>query len=381
MNLVDLAIVLIVASGFIGGCRLGFVTRVTSWVGLSLGLLAALKLLPWVLDQIPASSSGRVLLVAVVVILGLSFAGQALGMALGWRIRPVDRHGEVTVPDRVLGAVAGVAGAIVFVWLLLPVASQTRGFVASQVANSSIAGYVDEHLPEPPDTMQALQALAGDGVPRVFDALRPTPDLGPPPPESGLTADVQARVMASIVKVEGVACNRIQDGTGFVVAEGLVATNAHVVAGEKNTQLERDDGSRVNAEVVYFDPVSDLALLRAPRLNRPPLPIGESKAGDRGGGFGHPGGGGLRVAPFRVARRIIAVGRDIYNTNRTERDVLELAAGLRRGDSGSPLVDPSGKVVGVAFAIAPDRPNVAYALTTEALRFAVAHLQQQPCVG
>lgn len=386
MNLVDLAILLLVVGGLVGGYRLGFVTRVISWVGLAIGLLGALKLLPWVLDRMPGASSERVLLVSVVMVLGLSFAGQALGMALGWRVRPADRHGDGTTVDRLLGAVAGIVGATVLVWLLLPIAAQTRGTVASQVANSAIARYVDEHFPEPPDTMQALQALAGDGVPRVFEALRPTPDLGPPPPDSGLTPAIQAQVARSIVKVEGIACNRIQDGTGFVVADGLVVTNAHVVAGEKSTQLERDDGSRVNADVVAFDPAVDLAVLRAPRLNRPPLSIGESKQGDRGGVFGHPGGGNLRVAPFQVARRIVAVGRDIYNTARTEREVLELAAALRQGDSGSPLIDPSGRVVGVAFAIAPDRPDVAYALTTEALREIIGRAQPRPvatgpCVG
>jgi S1-C subfamily serine protease len=78
--------------------------------------------------------------------------------------------------------------------------------------------------------------------------------------------------------------------------------------------------------------------------------------------FGHPGGGALRAAPFEVARTVQATGTDIYDRARIEREVLILAAGLQPGDSGAALIDPEGRAVGVAFAIAPDKPGVAYAL-------------------
>jgi S1-C subfamily serine protease len=68
------------------------------------------------------------------------------------------------------------------------------------------------------------------------------------------------------------------------------------------------------------------------------------------------------VAPFEVGRQVVATGTDIYDSARTERDVLVLAAALRPGDSGAALIDPDGEVVGVAFAIAPDKDGVAYAL-------------------
>jgi S1-C subfamily serine protease len=90
-----------------------------------------------------------------------------------------------------------------------------------------------------------------------------------------------------------------------------------------------------------------------------------------GGVYGYPGGGPLRVAPFEIAREIRATGRDVYNDASTTRQVLELAAGLAPGDSGAALVDPQGRVVGVAFAIAPDRANVAFALTAGELRAAL----------
>jgi S1-C subfamily serine protease len=180
--------------------------------------------------------------------------------------------------------------------------------------------------------------------------------------------------------VEGLACNRVQDGTGFVVGPDLVATNAHVVAGESDTEVVRDDGSRATATVVAFEPERDIALLRVRGMNRPPLPLGESSLGATGGVFGHPGGGPLRIAPFAVASQLHATGRDIYGTSLTTRDILELRSGLRPGDSGSPLVDPAGAVVGVAFAIAPDKPDVAYALAMSELQ-AVLDAPRGPEVG
>ena len=90
------------------------------------------------------------------------------------------------------------------------------------------------------------------------------------------------------------------------------------------------------------------------------------------------GGRALEASPFTVDRRIRAVGRDIYGETRTERDVLVLAADLEPGDSGSPLVEPDGDVVGVAFAIAPDRPGVAYALTPAEVRAVLDEVPASP---
>ena len=189
-----------------------------------------------------------------------------------------------------------------------------------------------------------------------------------------------------MVKVEGVACRRIQDGSGFVVAEDLVATNAHVVAGERSTTVERNDGRRLSATVVAFDANRDLALLQVPRLKRTPLVVTAAVRGAVGGVFGHPGGEPLRIAPFEVSRQLEATGKDIYDDQTTDRQVLELAASLRPGDSGAPLVDPAAEVVGVAFAISTDHVGVAYALATSELKAVLAEAHDQPadtgdCLG
>jgi len=164
-------------------------------------------------------------------------------------------------------------------------------------------------------------------------------------------------------------------------------TNAHVVAGERSTSVERDDGRRLSATVVSFDPERDLAVLHVADLNRPALVIGPASRGDIGGVFGHPGGEPLRIAPFQVSRQLEATGMDIYDQRPTDRQVLELAATLRPGDSGAPLVNPSGVVIGVAFAISTDQPGLAYGLATSELDAVLAGARRDegaetgPCLG
>ena len=118
---------------------------------------------------------------------------------------------------------------------------------------------------------------------------------------------------------------------------------------------------------MLFDANRDLALLRVPGLAEPPLRVAKAKEGDTGAVYGHPGGGDLRAAPAKISQELIAVGRDIYDRNDTRRSIFVLASALRPGDSGAALVDKSGQVVGVAFAIAPDKPGVSYALTDKEL--------------
>lgn len=371
MNGLDLLVAGMALGAAVGGYRLGFVTRVVSWIGSAVGLWVALRILPAVLERLRGGEPLWLLVIALLVVLGGLTAGQSAGFAVGARIRP---SGEgVAGFDRLAGAAVGVAGVLIVLWLLLPVLVRVPGGVAEQVTHSVVATKLDELLPDAPDSMQALRSFMGeDDYPRVFNALRPTPDLGPPPGDAGLSTATTVAVSRSVVKVEGLACSRVQDGTGFVVRDELVVTNAHVVAGERRTEVVRDDDTRAAATVVAFDPDRDLALLRVPGLGRPPLPVGESSLEAMGGVFGHPGGGPLRIAPFAVANRLQATGRDVYGARLTTRDILELRSQLRPGDSGSALIDRSGTVVGVAFAIAPDREDVAYALASTELQAVLA---------
>ncbi len=216
--------------------------------------------------------------------------------------------------------------------------------------------------PSPPSESETLGRLVGDQTfPEVFDTLS-SPDAGTPPAD-GIPAEAAARVTKSTLLVAGQACDRIQEGSGFVAGPNLVVTNAHVVAGERDTRVTTSDGRRLDANVVAFDPNRDLAVLRVPGLALPALALGEGQVDERGALFGHPGGGDLRQAPVRIAEQIVARGTDITRTNPTEREVFVLAAVTAPGDSGGPIVDADGSVIGVMFAYDISRQSTAYALT------------------
>lgn len=356
----------------VGGYRLGFLARALSWAGMGLGLVLAARFLPSILERFEGGQPSGKLMIAVGVLLGGTFVGQAVGLVVGARVQGVLPPGGRPL-DRFAGAVSGVVGILVGIWLMLPTLGAVPGTMSRLARSSTVLSAIDDVAPPPPDTLKALRRLVGDtSFPEVFSGLDPSPDVGPPPAESGLSQATLDRVIPSTVQIEGPACGRIQEGSGFVAADGIVVTNAHVVAGESETEVLTHDGRRVPARVVHFDPDRDLAVLAASDLGLVPLPIGDAGPDDIGAVLGHPGGGPLEVSPFLVSDEVEAVGRDLYDRRETRRQVLVLAADLAPGDSGAALVDPDGEVVGVAFAIAPDRPGTAYALYVVELQAALA---------
>jgi S1-C subfamily serine protease len=367
-DLVVLGIVIVAATA---GFRLGFVTRAASWVGLALGFYLSVRFLPSIVRSFGGDSPSTRLGLAALVIFGGTFLGQAFGMVAGNRLRSaVPRVGGLRTVDHGLGLGLGAFGVLAVVWLMLPTLAAVPGLSASLTRGSVIARTIDRVAPNPPDAADTVRRLVGgDRFPQVFEALRPAPDLGPPPSELSLSPEVQARVAESTFKIEASACSRLQQGSGFVAGPELVVTNAHVVAGADRVSVLRTDGRRRSGTVILFDPDRDLAVLSVPEVGREPLPIGEGKVGLEAAVFGHPEGQeDLRIAAAAIRQRVEAVGRDLYNRKPTERDVFILAAQLQQGDSGGALIGPEGQVVGVAFAVAPDNPNTAYALTSGELQ-------------
>src|SRR4051794_26464132 len=208
VDLLDLLIVGGAIMAGVGGYRIGFVTRVTSWIGLGLGLAVSARFLPKVVDRFQFSTpQSRLLLAAGVLIIG-AFIGQALGLVAGSQIHRVIPIGPARMVDRVVGGMVGALGLAVAVWLLLPSIAEVPGTIARQARGSAIARWIDGTFPEPPNTLQALRRLVGnENFPRVFEALRPTPKTGPAPVDSGLDPALVARVKTSTVRVEGQACD------------------------------------------------------------------------------------------------------------------------------------------------------------------------------
>src|SRR5262249_2875564 len=155
-----------------------------------------------------------------------------------------------------------------------------------------------EHwAPQQPSEFAAWgRAISDAPYPSALGPLDDPPNPGNPP-HVAMPAAVDARVREAIVKVSGRACRQIQEGSGWGRAPGPIGTNAHVVAGERATEVEDVDGHQYAATVVEFDPVRDLAVLSVPGLTAPPLPLANGEVGDVGAVYGHPGGGPLTAAP------------------------------------------------------------------------------------
>ncbi len=375
MDALDLIVITVAVVAAVGGYRLGFFGRVASWLGLALGIYLAIRILPSVLVRLSSDSPGTQLAVAVLLLVGGAVLGQMLGLVIGSRVHRALPAGPVRQADRVLGAGTGMVGVIVALWLLLPSIAAVPGWPAQETAASGISRWVSGALPNPPDAVQVLRRLIAQDAPEVFAVLHQGAPAGPPPTASPLSAAVTEAVSASTVKVQGQACNRIYEGSGFAVSTDLVVTNAHVVAGEAagSTQVLLPSGRQLHARVVMFDPRRDLALLSVTSLGETPLPLQVAHTGATGAVFGHPNGQDpIAVTPARVAEEIEAVGKDLYDSANTKRDVLVLAAALAHGDSGGPLVNTSGAVIGVAFAISADQSSTSYALSTTELQGALS---------
>jgi S1-C subfamily serine protease len=367
VNVLDLVVIAaMIAAGYFG-YRLGFVARVVSWAGLALGIVLAVAFVDDVMSLLSAQASQTRLFVALLFFLLLASGGQALGYAAGvaLRRRLPSREG-VYRSDRVGGAVVGVLGVLVAVWLLIPALTSAQGWPARAARDSQVVRAINRYAPDPPPQAQRLgRAVAEGPFPEVFSRLNGPGGVGAPPTRA-LAPDVAARVSASVLRIQGEACDQVQAGSGFVAGANLVVTNAHVVAGEPRTEVDTNDGRRLSATVVAFDPERDLAVLRVRNLRLFALPFADGNDGNdgmTGAVFGHPGGGPLRIAPARIAETVNASGTDVYRTGRTSRRVHVLAANLAPGDSGGPLVDQQGRMVGVAFAVDPGQESTAYALT------------------
>ena len=368
MNLLDLVLVLFIAAAAVAGWSMGLVNRALSWLGLGVGLVLVAAVTPPLLDALDHLDEQWLLVIAILVVLALAMGGQAVGMLVGERLR-VRLHPRYRDIDAAGGAVMGLVGMVMVIWLLAPAVETVPGWTADQVDDSGVVSVIESVTPTPPDTFRTLRRLVGaDQLPPVFRGPAPNVEVGPPPAELALDRSVVSDVSVSIVRIRAVACGQRQDGTGFVVGPGLAITNAHVVAGSSNISVTLAGGTAQDAEVLGFDPARDLALLQLDTQSRRALELLDGEEGDLGAVLGHPQGGDLRPAPAEIAERVRATGRDLYDERDTTRQVYFLAAELAPGDSGAPVIDPSGNAIGVVFAIAPDDPGVAFALTALEVR-------------
>jgi S1-C subfamily serine protease len=302
-------------------------------------------------------------------LLVLAAAGDTAGWFLGHRIRERARATRFGPADAVGGSLVAVASSLLAIWFVaLNLVNGPFPGVASQVRGSAIVRTLDETLPEPPSLLaQARRLFNRFGFPDVFSGIPPLPAVPVDPPTDAQQQAAFNAASRSTVEILGEACGQVQEGSGFVAAEGYVVTNAHVVAGVRDPLVQTPGGGSQHATTVLFDPALDLAVLLVADSPWRALALAESdvERGDVGAVLGYPGGGPLTGGPAAVLRSIPAVGRDIYGTGEADRLVLELQAVVRPGNSGGPFVLSDGTVAGVIFAASSTDADVGYAIAAE----------------
>jgi len=264
----------------------------------------------------------------------------------------------------------------------LPLASASFPVLAAGVRGSQVLRAVDSVMPATaralPDELRQL--LDSSGFPDVLSPFTQTPVTATGPPNGALAGSrAVAAVAPSVLKIRGRApsCQRQLEGSGFVIGQELVLTNAHVVAGTNATSVEvpgrRGGAAELDARVVLYDPEIDVAVLRVPGLKATPLefePKPEAE-GEDAIVLGYPLDGPFTVTPGRIRQQINLKGPDIYDTGVVTRDVYTVRAIVRSGNSGGPMIDEAGRVTGVVFGAALDDQETGFVLTVSQVTPAV----------
>jgi Trypsin-like peptidase domain/Colicin V production protein len=366
--------------GLVNGYRRGFWLSLAQYAGLVVGVVLGAAAAGPLLDHIGIHNPvARPLGAVLVLVIGGSL-GSSIGFAAGEPIRRnILRKGVHTMPDSIGGAALSTIAVLAICWFLG--VSFSRGpsqEIAQEIQRSTVLRTLDGVAPRTPAFLARVEGiLSGVTFPPVFAGLEPSLPAPLPIPTSVDTPGVQ-HAKQLVVKVTGTGCGGLVTGSGFPIGNGYVVTNAHVVSGTANHLVETPGGVALRAEVVYFDPDRDVALLYVPDYAGAALGLGPAERGTQGAVIGYPGGGSESVQPAVVDGAIEAAGRDIYNQKPVTREIFVIQARVRPGNSGGPLVDLQGRVVGIVFATSASQPDQAYALTDDEITAAVpkAHSPQ-----
>jgi S1-C subfamily serine protease len=366
MTVLDWAIVAFTIALGMWGYRQGLIVGALTLVGFGVGAFAGGRLGPLVLSQGSESPYAPLCAALGALLLGALVAVAVESLALGLRARLIRRPalhradgagGAALIACVALG-LAWVFGAVV---LHAPATERLRADVQSSVILRSL----NDVLPPSGPLLNALDRV--DPAPSV---------LGPAVPRSAPNEAIASdpNVLAAggaVVRVLSTACGLGVEGSGWVAGPGLVVTNAHVVAGAEDTTVTTQDGVEFEATAVYYAPEQDLALLRI-GADLPALPLAsESRQGSSAAVLGYPENGPYALSPARIGETRSTVSQDSYGNGPIERPITALRGLVRSGNSGGPVVDGHGRVVGTVFAATTGGPAGGFAIPPDAVREAL----------
>nr|WP_257794874.1 MULTISPECIES: MarP family serine protease [unclassified Arthrobacter] len=364
MTLLDIILLLVLIFYLVAGLRNGLVVTLGGIVGFVAGAVGAFFAIPLVAEWVPDNGWRLTVVIATAVVLVL--VGHAAGAALGGMIRRWLNFPPLKFLDRVLGGAANlVVAALVMAMLAFSVTTLGVPFLSQQIAASKVLTTIDDATPEQVKTWSAQirSFTVSEGLPTILDSAAPQTAV---PPSAEVDSEELRTASASVLKITGTAyqCGQNQTGSGVVVADDRVLTNAHVVAGVNEPVVEVPDGSVLPGRVVHFDSARDLAVLAVEGLDADPVPVGEPLAAGTTAAFaGYPAGGPFRLQAASVEGLSNVSVRDIYGTSPTVLEVYTLAANVQQGNSGGPLLDMDGRLAGIIFAKTTSDQPIGYALS------------------
>jgi len=362
-RLLDVLLVLVLLVYLGEGIRNGFVRSISTILGVIAGGAIAFFLVPVFAAIVPDPFWRTFVIVAASG--ALLLGGHALGVAVGRAIRR--KRTGIHPVGRVFGGIANLVVAALLVGTIAGgIGSLGIPILSRAAANSYVVQGIDALTPTPLEAAlaQLRSTVLAEGLPSLPDPGGVTaPATAPTTPTD--TAALQ-RAAQSVVRINGTAyaCGQNQSGSGFVVSPGRIVTNAHVVAGVGSPVVEAPNGQAVEARVVYFDPENDLAVLAASGLDVTPLTMGPALSiGADAVVDGYPYGGPFTTGAARVLAVTLSNVADIYDRDRTTREIYSLAATVQPGNSGGPLLSEDGRIAGIVFARSADQANLGYAMT------------------
>jgi len=380
MTVLDWSIVAFTLALGLWGYRQGLIVGALTLAGFAAGAFAGSRIGPLFLSDGSQSAYAPLCAALGALILGALAAVALESFALRMRERLV-RHRTLHLADGAGGAALVASVALGLAWVLgavalhAPATEQLRG----DVQDSVILRNLNRVLPPSGPVLNALDRV--DPAPSIVGPATPTA-----PPDEAIATDPDVLAAAgSVVRVLSTACGLGIEGSGWAAAPGLVVTNAHVVAGAEDTTVTTAGGVELEATPVHYAPRDDLALLRV-GAELPPLPL--STGGGEGvdaAVLGYPENGPYSVAPARLGETRATISEDSYGNGPVERRIVSFGGTVRSGNSGGPLLDADGGVIGTVFAATTSGSPGGFAvpadLVTEALEQAGAPVSTGACTG
>jgi S1-C subfamily serine protease len=363
------------------GYRQGLIVGSLTLVGFGVGAFVGSRVAPLVLNQGAESPYAPLCAALGALLAGAMVAVTLESLALGLRSRLIRKRGVLHLADGAGGAALVASVALGLVWVFGAVALHAPGTaqLRADVQRSLILRSLNDVLPPSGPILHALDRV--DPAPSITGPATP---VGAPDPEISADPEVIG-AGASVVRVLGTACGLGVEGSGWVAGPGLIVTNAHVVAGEDDTTVTTQDGASFDATAVRYDPENDLALLRI-GANLPVLSIApDPKSGTSAAVLGYPENGPYAVAPARLGETQETISDDSYGRGPIRRQITSLRGDVRSGNSGGPLVDSRGRVLGTVFAATTTGTPGGFAVPDDVVRSALEETQPSvdtgPCTG